>query len=444
MDDGEELRSCIQDALDELCSPRTTLDAKTRALDRLEEQIATSCLAASNYQGPEGSWDSFLALQYTFECNIPSRLISWISASTPKLEQAAGTGTSEERTLTLQMAKGLSLIQGIGLSHESSKSYLSRKYCLEVLLDLLLTSRHLTSSKKDEPSASTPNKQPGELPLTSSVLDTLLCILVDSPSALRVFESARGVESVVKILKRANTLRVVRMKCLEFLYFYLLDETDGLVPTPRSPSMTPNGYSYPGTPSLRLPLTKPSLHSTPRRPHHVRHGSRSSEMSSSSSSSSRSNSSGSTQSFTSISSVSTPASLKSSPTEKPMRLSQPSFKASFQAPSAFKFPACQPEQRMMMFKREVDYEPLSPTKSQFGTPNSRPRSRTHSQLYTPSRRSTQSSNFSISFRDSESFSGVLDERRKTTEEKKRHLGTMLGNIDALVEGVEKAGIWGLG
>lgn len=97
-----------------------------------------------------------------------------------------------------------------------------------------------------------------------------------------------------------------------------------------------------------------------------------------------------------------------------------------------------------MFKREVDYEPLSPTKSQFGTPSSRPRSRTHSQLYTPSRRSTQSSNFSISFRDSESFSGVLDERRKTTEEKKRHLGTMLGNIDALVEGVEKAGIWGLG
>lgn len=33
---------------------------------------------------------------------------------------------------------------------------------------------------------------------------------------------------------------------------------------------------------------------------------------------------------------------------------------------------------------------------------------------------------------------------KTTEEKKELLGTMLGNVDALVESVRKAGIWGLG
>lgn len=33
---------------------------------------------------------------------------------------------------------------------------------------------------------------------------------------------------------------------------------------------------------------------------------------------------------------------------------------------------------------------------------------------------------------------------RTTDEKKELLGTMLGNVDALVEGVRKAGIWGLG
>jgi hypothetical protein len=32
---------------------------------------------------------------------------------------------------------------------------------------------------------------------------------------------------------------------------------------------------------------------------------------------------------------------------------------------------------------------------------------------------------------------------RTTEEKKQLLGTMLGNVDALVDGVRKAGIWGL-
>ena len=30
---------------------------------------------------------------------------------------------------------------------------------------------------------------------------------------------------------------------------------------------------------------------------------------------------------------------------------------------------------------------------------------------------------------------------KSTEEKKELLGSMLGNVDALVEGVRKAGIW---
>jgi len=35
-------------------------------------------------------------------------------------------------------------------------------------------------------------------------------------------------------------------------------------------------------------------------------------------------------------------------------------------------------------------------------------------------------------------------RARTTDEKKQILGSMLGNVDALVEGVRKAGIWGLG
>ena len=33
--------------------------------------------------------------------------------------------------------------------------------------------------------------------------------------------------------------------------------------------------------------------------------------------------------------------------------------------------------------------------------------------------------------------------KKTTEDKKALLGTMLGNVDHLVEAVSKAGVWGL-
>lgn len=32
---------------------------------------------------------------------------------------------------------------------------------------------------------------------------------------------------------------------------------------------------------------------------------------------------------------------------------------------------------------------------------------------------------------------------KTTEQKKEFLGLMLGNVDALVDGVKRAGVWGL-
>lgn len=46
--------------------------------------------------------------------------------------------------------------------------------------------------------------------LSSAILDTLLCVLVDSSAALRTFEDVNGVRAVVKLLKRAGTPREVR------------------------------------------------------------------------------------------------------------------------------------------------------------------------------------------------------------------------------------------
>lgn len=39
--------------------------------------------------------------------------------------------------------------------------------------------------------------------------------------------------------------------------------------------------------------------------------------------------------------------------------------------------------------------------------------------------------------------GIRADGVRSAEEKKEILGGMLGNVDALVEGVRKAGIWGL-
>ena len=56
------------------------------------------------------------------------------------------------------------------------------------------------------------SKSKASLPasLATAVLDTLLCIMVDSPAALRAFEEANGVRAVVRILKRAGTPRETR------------------------------------------------------------------------------------------------------------------------------------------------------------------------------------------------------------------------------------------
>ena len=123
---------------------------------------------------------------------------------------------------------------------------------------------------------------------------------------------------------------------------------------------------------------------------------------------------------------------------------------------------------MMMLKKEVDYIPQSPKKVaglgarhphghsrnlSSSTPfHSRSKSRLISteslhqetgQLLDASSPSKQDLEKRITA-VSPTVGRHKQEKWRTTEEKKELLGTMLGNVDALVEGVRKAGIWGLG
>ncbi|KAF8207835.1 cell division protein Cdc14 [Mycena galopus ATCC 62051] len=222
-------------------SPHTLNDVKTHALKTLERLLAADFVPET----PPEDLDYFLALQYTFECNVPSRILSWMASSTFRLDLLINQGTitpdaePEVSTLTSQLGLALSIIQGVCLTHAPTKAYLGRRYALEVLLDLFISSRHLSStpfasssdSSSDSPLKSTSNLnsdsplKPAQsnnsaspvkpalgapLPLASAILDTLLCVLVDSSPALRVFEACHGVHAVVKILKRAGTPREVR------------------------------------------------------------------------------------------------------------------------------------------------------------------------------------------------------------------------------------------
>ncbi|KAJ3504652.1 hypothetical protein NLJ89_g7825 [Agrocybe chaxingu] len=252
------MRESVQESLDELTSPRSSFKTKTKALQNLERHLATACCSTTN---DSEARDSFLALQHTFE--LPVHLLSWITLSTQRLEglttKTAVEGADVDE-LAAQFSLSLSLLQGIALNHEPSKRYLGRRRAVEVLLDLLLASRHLASPSDNAESQRSSKSIPNPPHLTSIVLDTLLCILVDSTPALRTFEETNGVQAVVKILKRAGTPREVRMKCLEFLYFYLLDETPTTTSAPSTSSTTPQ-------PSKATQLTPPpTAPTTPIRP----------------------------------------------------------------------------------------------------------------------------------------------------------------------------------
>ncbi|KAJ3740929.1 hypothetical protein DFH05DRAFT_1507714 [Lentinula detonsa] len=93
------------------------------------------------------------------------------------------------------LSKNLEAGAGVALNHQRSKRWLGRTESLEILVDLLLASRNVPGTPSN---------------LTSTILDTMLCILVDSTPALRAFEQCNGVQAIVKILKRAGSPREVR------------------------------------------------------------------------------------------------------------------------------------------------------------------------------------------------------------------------------------------
>ncbi|KIJ69893.1 hypothetical protein HYDPIDRAFT_23052 [Hydnomerulius pinastri MD-312] len=462
------MKATLQDALDDISSSSSSSGRRSRSLAVLEQQLALAC--APNVE--DDTMSLFLELQGTFECNIPSRTFSWIQIATSQVESLAGkASTDKDREAELnaicsQLYQLLSIIQGIVLHHAASKAYLGRRYPLEVLVALLTTSRHtsmITQQSGMDNSVTGPSsdKSSSVAHLSSAVLDTLLCVLVDSSPALRAFEEANGVQAIVKILKRAGTPREVRMKCLEFLYFYLMDET-GAHNTDVSALVAQTTSTSPVTTQPNTPMRTSGPKIFPRPVSGVSNLSFASASSSSSGSSSRSaTSSSSISSTSSFSTTTTHTSVHSARAPSPVKksYSSPALPPDPHTPPSSPPPVPEVTRKtprpinsqtrsMLMLRKDLDYEPLSPKKAQvsrLGVADglSTPRVREKA----ASGRSELSSGSSSSLRPVESTESPekvsRHERMRTTDEKKEILGTMLGNVEALVEGVRKAGIWGL-
>ena len=101
---------------------------------------------------------------------------------------------------------------------------------------------------------------------------------------------------------------------------------------------------------------------------------------------------------------------------------------------------------LLLLQREVDFVPATPKKSHISRlsvdplrPSSAP-----SSPFKNFRAIPDGNEAAVGSEQNVSFSKLgSDDAVKTTEQKKEFLGSMLGNVDALVENVKRAGVWGL-
>jgi hypothetical protein len=132
--------------------------------------------------------------------------------------------TSTDNQNNVLILSALDLIQGMLLLHPSSRKLFAREIHMNVMLDLL-----------DAGNSSA---------VQSATLLTLVCALIDHPANTRVFEALDGLATVTTLFKRRDTPREVKLKILEFLYFYLMPETPTTSSTPPVPSTPLKGRSF--------------------------------------------------------------------------------------------------------------------------------------------------------------------------------------------------------
>lgn len=118
------------------------------------------------------------------------------------LERLLGKGSNG--TNDLLIISTLDLIHGTLLLHPPSRTLFAREIYMNILLDLL---------------------DPINCPaIQSTTLLALVTALLDTPTNTRTFEDLDGLLTVTSLFKSRSTSREVRLKLVEFLYFYLMPE----------------------------------------------------------------------------------------------------------------------------------------------------------------------------------------------------------------------------
>ncbi|KAF2126632.1 cell division control protein 14 [Dothidotthia symphoricarpi CBS 119687] len=163
--------------------------------------------------GEDPAFREFFRLQEGFEWNVSTRVADC-------LDRLLGMGSSKDGQNDILILSSLSNLQGLLLLHPPSRIIFGREVYMNVLLDLL---------------------DPYNCPaIQSQALLVLVTALLATPQNTRTFEHMDGLLTVTSLFKDEETTQSVKVKLLEFLYFYLMPESP--VVGHRSPSKLANAF----------------------------------------------------------------------------------------------------------------------------------------------------------------------------------------------------------
>ncbi|KAI5467112.1 putative cell division control protein [Mariannaea sp. PMI_226] len=202
--DGPKVRKGLRQVeglLAQIClsNPNSDRTSRSRDHDRNDDNASSPRTKDLSQLGQDPAFREFFKLQEGFEWNAASRLIGTLD----RLMAKGGDGQND-----LLILSALDLIQGTMLLHPPSKALFSREQNMNLLLDLL---------------------EPFNCPaIQSATLLTLVTALIDTPRNTRTFEDLDGLLTVTSLFKSRSTAREVKLKLVEFLYFYLMPETPSI------------------------------------------------------------------------------------------------------------------------------------------------------------------------------------------------------------------------
>ncbi|EMC99036.1 hypothetical protein BAUCODRAFT_31323 [Baudoinia panamericana UAMH 10762] len=209
----------IEGLLAQICLSSNRLSPQKRKTSASSEEVRGVCKLLGDLR-KDAAFREFFRLQEGFRWNVASRLIA-------VLERLMGMHSASSTNLLILST--LDLLQGILLLHPPSRTLFNREDYMNLLLDLL--------DATNPPS------------VQSQALLVLVTALLDCPANARAFEAIDGLLTVTSLFRSRSTAQEVKMRTLEFLYFYLMPEAQpktahGALNTTASPTRLEDGAGH--------------------------------------------------------------------------------------------------------------------------------------------------------------------------------------------------------